>query len=226
MADEAAGLPSPKKENARIRVFVDYWNFQLSLNRVEDGALHTINEARFKVDWRALGPWLTKKAAEIIRPPASYSFEGMNIYTSYNPQTAEGRGFKKWATTWLDRQPGIQVECRERKPRALPKCPVCHREIRNCPYDGCGKSIVATIEKGVDTLIATDMIRLAWEDAYDIAVLATSDSDLVPAVEFLDVKGLKVVQAGFPPTGVDLATKCWASFDVGASRSEIARHEK
>jgi uncharacterized LabA/DUF88 family protein len=67
------------------------------------------------------------------------------------------------------------------------------------------------------------MIRLAWESAYDIAVLATSDSDLVPAVEFLDVKGLKVIQAGFPPTGANLATKCWASFDVGVQRSEIAR---
>jgi uncharacterized LabA/DUF88 family protein len=76
---------------------------------------------------------------------------------------------------------------------------------------------------GVDTLIATDMIRLAWENAYDVAVLATSDSDLVPAVEFLDVKGLKVIQAGFPPMSADLATKCWASFDVVIQRSEIAR---
>lgn len=41
--------------------------------------------------------------------------------------------------------------------------------------------MVGTVEKGVDTFIATDMIRLAWENAYEIAVLASSDSDLVPA---------------------------------------------
>lgn len=81
----------------------------------------------------------------------------------------------------------------------------------------------ATEEKGVDTLIATDMIRLAWESAYDVAVLATSDSDLVPAVEFLNLKGRKVIQAGFPPLGVALATACWASFDVARYYQEIQR---
>ena len=67
------------------------------------------------------------------------------------------------------------------------------------------------------------MIRLAWEDAYDIAVLASSDADLVPAVRFLDQKGRKVIQAGFPPTGVQLATSCWASFDMFRHREEFRR---
>lgn len=70
------------------------------------------------------------------------------------------------------------------------------------------------------------MIRLAWEDAYDVAVLATSDSDLIPAVEFLNLKGLKVVQAGFPPRGINLATACWASFDVAPQQREIERPAK
>lgn len=67
------------------------------------------------------------------------------------------------------------------------------------------------------------MIRLAWERAYDLAVLATSDADLIPAVEFLRLKAQKVVQAGFPPHGSDLATACWASFDIGKDRAEILR---
>lgn len=134
----------------------------------------------------------------------------------------EGRGFSKWATTWVDRQPGVKVECLERKPRALPKCPTCYRSIEYCPHEGCEQRIVATVEKGVDTLIATDMIRLSWEKAYDLAVLASSDSDLVSAVEFY-LKGRKVVQAGFPPLGVDLATACWTSFDVHANRMDFQR---
>ena len=146
----------------------------------------------------------------------------MNIYSSYNPATAEGRKFHNWATTWLDRQPGVKVECRERRPKAKPRCPVCHKLIELCPH--CKKDMVATEEKGVDTLIVTDMIRLAWENAYDLAVLATSDSDLVPAVEFLGLKARRVIQAGFPPLGVALATACWASFDVAPDRAEIARH--
>ena len=83
-------------------------------------------------------------------------------------------------------------------------------------------TVDAALYQGL-TLIATDMIRLAWEDAYDVAVLATSDSDLVPAVQFLNLKGLKVVQAGFPPVGVDLATKCWGSFDVYQDRKQVLR---
>jgi len=83
--------------------------------------------------------------------------------------------------------------------------------------------MVGTIEKGVDALIVTDIIRLAWEDAYDIAVLASSDRDLKPGVKFIDTKGKKVVQAGFPPHGSDLAQACWASFDVIQNVSEIIR---
>ncbi|HYK90390.1 MAG TPA: NYN domain-containing protein [Acidobacteriota bacterium] len=205
----------------RIRAFVDYWNFQLSLNHKEQNVTG-VSDCRFKVNWKDLGPLLATKAAEVVGCATSgYSFDGVIIYASYNQNTEEGRGFNNWATTWLDRQPGVSVKCLLRKPKALPKCPNCHKEIQNCPL--CGKRINATVEKGVDTFIATDLIRLAWEDAYDIAVIASSDSDLVPAVEFIMQKGLKIVQAGFPPIGVDLATACWASFDVGRLRAEIKR---
>ena len=38
-------------------------------------------------------------------------------------------------------------------------------------------------EKGVDVRLAVEMIRFAREDAYDIAYLLSSDTDLVAAVE-------------------------------------------
>ncbi len=170
----------------RVRVFVDYWNFQLTMNDRDAAAQGIVDpratqDHRFAVDWIRLGTWLAKKACQTVGF-TDYSFDGVIIYASYNPNTQEGRGFHKWATTWLDRQPGVRVECFQRKPKAPPRCPSCHIEILNCPH--CSQRIVATVEKGVDTLIATDMIRLAWENAYDLAVIASSDSDLVPAVEF------------------------------------------
>lgn len=198
-------------------MFVDYWNFQLSLNDRE-ASERGLDDYRFKIDWRGLGPWLAQKAAACVAIP-DYVFDGVIIYASYNP--ASDNKFQGWATTWLDRQTGVSVHCVSRRPKRCPKCPSCHQEITHCPH--CNERIVATVEKGVDTRIATDMIRLAWEDAYDIAVLASSDSDLVPAVEFLNLKGLKVVQAGFPPVGVDLATACWGSFNVYAERDDIRR---
>lgn len=198
----------------RVRVFIDYWNVQLTLNEKE-------GNPKVKIDWKSIGTILAHEAAKLANVDTNYSYDGVVIYGSYNPQTTGGRIHKKWITNFLDRQPGVQVQCLERKTKNPPKCPVCHKAIEKCPF--CDEKMIGTIEKGVDTFIVTDMIRLAWEDAYDIAVLASSDGDLVPAVEFIISKGLKVIQAGFPPSGVNLATSCWASFDMFPLRANYIR---
>jgi uncharacterized LabA/DUF88 family protein len=205
------------KPSTRIRVFVDYWNFQLRLNELE-ARERGVADHRFHIDWKELGLRLGELAAQAARVDA-WTFEGAHIYTSFNPKTEAN--FKNWATTWLARQPGIKVECRERRGAHPPKCPTCYVAVETCPT--CKGSMRGTVEKGVDTLIATDMIRLAWEDTYDLAVLATSDADLVPAAEFLGAKGKKVIQAGFPPYGIHLATACWASVDVFPVRMSFQR---
>jgi len=207
----AEQMPEPTRP--RVRVFVDYWNFQLTLNE-------TCGENRVQIDWRALGAWLAEKACANVGIP-SHTYEGCIVYTSFDPRTEHGRRYRSWVTNWLDRQPGVTVKCLARRPKSPPRCPDCYEEIVSCPH--CSKKIKGSVEKGVDTLIATDMIRLAWEEAYDIAVLATLDADLVPAVEFLDLKARKVIQAGFPPKGLALATACWASFDVAGDCHEIRR---
>ena len=53
-------------------------------------------------------------------------------------------------------------------------------------------------EKGIDVRIAVEMIRLARTDQYDVAVLISSDTDLVPAVEEVQSLGKKVLYVGFP----------------------------
>lgn len=207
----------------RIAVFIDYWNLQLTLNQ-NMAKVRGLADYRAKINWRNVGQIFTTAACEKLGVnPATVSYEGVYIYTSFNPATDEGKKFKNWATTWLDRQPGVNVQIRERRPKALPRCPACHREITHCPHTGCGKRIVATVEKGVDTLLVTDLIRLAISNSYDAAVIASSDADMVPAVDFAHTLGKKIIQAGFPPSGVDLATQCWASFDVMTLQGQIER---
>ena len=205
----------------RIRVFVDYWNLVLTLSEHESAETKQ-PDARFLIDWKVFPAWLAKQAAEATQIGA-YVFEGAVVHASYDKNVPDSRKFNSWATTWLNRQPGVQVTCHVRKPRTQPRCNSCHQTITHCPRTDCAQKIAGTIEKGVDTAIATDMIRLAWEEAYDIGVLVSSDADLVPAVHFLDQKGKRIVQAGFPPKGVALATACWASFDIFAKREEIRR---
>ncbi|OGL21439.1 MAG: hypothetical protein A3G44_17270 [Candidatus Rokubacteria bacterium RIFCSPLOWO2_12_FULL_73_47] len=54
------------------------------------------------------------------------------------------------------------------------------------------------IQKGVDTLIATDMVSMAFLNHYDIALLVSGDGDLAPAVEAVKAAGKQIVVAAFP----------------------------
>lgn len=195
----------------RVRIFVDYWNFSLAVGRWRNG---------FRLDWNSLGPWLTRKAQEKVGVPCSY--EGMEVYMSYDPAKPDADGrLKKWAKSTLDRFSGVRVTLLERKAKRPPKCGHCKSEIPNCP--ACGADLRGTVEKGVDTALVTDMIRLAWANSFDIAVILSSDRDFIPAVEFLNQKGLRTINPYFPPKGFDLATRCWANVELPPVLSEIER---
>ena len=52
-------------------------------------------------------------------------------------------------------------------------------------------------EKGVDVLMAVDLLVGAYENLYDIVILITSDTDLIPALEKVRSKGKKIEYIGF-----------------------------
>jgi uncharacterized LabA/DUF88 family protein len=53
------------------------------------------------------------------------------------------------------------------------------------------------IQKGVDTLIATDMVSMAFLNHYDLAILVSGDGDLAPAVDAVKAAGKQIVAAMF-----------------------------
>ncbi len=188
----------------RTRIFIDFWNFSLELRRREDA---------FRIDWRPIGNLLTREAVTIIDPALIPSYEAMHIYGSYDPNKQNDVKFRNWFTNWLDKQPGHVTRLFPRqKKKAYPKCPVCYNEIPQCPE--CNADMRGTEEKGVDSHIVKDMIALAWEQAYDVAVLVSADRDFVPVAEFLQTKGIKVVHGAFPPKGSELSQKCWGTLDL------------
>ena len=211
-------MPSkPFDGRIRVRVVVDFWNLQLTLSQ----QIRQFDPAdEFKIDWSKMPRWLAREAARTVGTD-EHSYDGAHVYASYNPLSLADKKLQNWLTTWLDRQPGVQVVLKERRAKDPPTCPACHQSVLNCPQ--CRASLARTVEKGVDTAIVTDMIRLAWEGAYDVGVIVSSDADLVPVVDFLDSRGLRIVQAGFPPIGSALATACWGSFDILAGREHFRR---
>ena len=78
-----------------------------------------------------------------------------------------------------------------------------------------------TEEKGVEVRMTTDMIKLAWVDNYDVAVLVSSDADFVPVAEFLERRGIKVIHGTFPPKGHHLSSCCWGRIDPPKLREEF-----
>ncbi|MEM2972341.1 MAG: NYN domain-containing protein [Candidatus Bathyarchaeia archaeon] len=48
------------------------------------------------------------------------------------------------------------------------------------------------VEKSVDVALATDLIGMAWENAYDVAVIVSGDADYVGAVSKVMSKGKNV----------------------------------
>ena len=70
----------------RIKVFLDYWNFQLLVNA-------TVGRDKVPIAWKEIGEWLTKESS-ILAKMDHYSYEGMNIYTSYNPR--KDSNYIKW----------------------------------------------------------------------------------------------------------------------------------
>lgn len=195
-----------------VRIFVDFWNFQLTLNQIAG--------PDYRLDWSMLADWLTREASSLTQQPLRC--DGLNVYLSSDPRSEKDRRLAQWATNILDRFPGVRVIVKERRAKAPPCCPTCHQAITVCPH--CAQSLIGTVEKGIDTAIVTDLLALAWEGAWQVAVLVSSDRDFIPAVELLANKGYRVVSAGFPPKGMDLARSCWGSIDLRTGLKALARH--
>lgn len=187
----------------RARVFIDFWNFQLEWR-------NRANEAQ--CDWKRLGQELTAAASGCL-PVNSEGLvlEETRVYASYE----KGRDGKLagWLHNFLDMQPGVRVFATERqwKARAV-HCRWCQTRHELCPM--CNKLLGRASEKAIDARIVTDMLALAWEDAYDVAILVTSDKDFIPAVETLQTKNIRVVNATWRGLGRQLAQVSWASFEI------------
>jgi len=197
----AAAAPAGR---TRVRVFIDFWNFTLSVRQAD---------SKFLIDWGAVGPLLSTEAGLLVDKSSVAMFEGMHVYGSFDPAKANDAKLRNWFRNTLDKMPGVKVTLLERQQKkGYPKCPHCQVEATHCQK--CNGDLRGTEEKGVDTRIVTDMISLAWANAYDVAVLVSSDRDFVPVAEFLQTKGIKVIHGALPPLGSHLSQASWANLRI------------
>lgn len=192
----------------RVRIFVDFWNFQLAWN--------SHMSASRQCDWSRLPARLITEAQTTMAKGGvaeTLGLEETRVYASYNPARAQEVKLRNWLSNFLDRQPSFRVFAAERKDKPTTfYCRERETEFDACP--SCAQPLVRAREKGVDAAIVTDMLSLAWENAFEVAIVVSSDADMIPCVERVQEKGFKVVNATWPGRGHDLARACWASFDI------------
>lgn len=74
---------------------------------------------------------------------------------------------------------------------------------------GKGKQILVFKEKGVDVQIAVDMVTIACDKKCEEIILASSDSDLQPAISEVKKRGVQCIYLGFeqqPNKGLSYTT--------------------
>ena len=199
---------------ARTKLFFDFWNFQLDWNRLvgKDADGNPI-----KIPWsialyRVLVAAVSRKSGE------NATYAGTHVYASVDPDGDAGlRRFLHAMNSF----PGYTAFVKERKAlRRGIRCAKCGQNIDACPE--CKNRLRTTTEKGVDTTLAIQMIQLAFDDVYDIAVLGSTDADLSPAVRFIyERTGKPVYHLWFPKTGHDLRNACYDHFPMTSLIAEL-----
>lgn len=184
---------------SRVRLFIDFWNFMLGIRDYKQ---------EYRVDWEKLPEVLVTGAVS----SAQASYEGACVYASINPKSRKDLKLKDFLSNTINRMPGYEIKIFERKSKKNPVCQSCHSEIKNCP--SCDMLLERTVEKGVDTAIVTDMLQHAWDNTYDVGVLLSGDRDFIPAVQFLNRKGKKIIHASFTNLGQELANECWKQINL------------
>lgn len=90
----------------------------------------------------------------------------------------------------------------------------------------CGASWRSHEEKMTDVQIATEMLEDAYDDRFDVALVVSADSDLVPPIRAIRRRfPRKRIVVGFPPgrSSVQLKRAAHASFTVSETQLDTAQ---
>ncbi|MBI4468397.1 MAG: NYN domain-containing protein [Acidobacteria bacterium] len=198
----------------RTRIFVDFWNFQLSWNECVRG--RGFNQDVAKIPWEETLPRVL-----VQRSDPGGLYVGTHVYASIDRSSTRDKGLQRFLHA-MDGFAGYRVTVKERRPASSVRCAnePCRREITTCPH--CNERLRRTVEKGIDTTLLTDLIKAAFDNTFDQAILLTEDSDFVPAVEFIQERWSKqVIHAFFRGKSDELRNACWKHIFIDDSLAEL-----
>ncbi|HWR72513.1 MAG TPA: NYN domain-containing protein [Nitrospirota bacterium] len=195
----------------KVKIFVDFWNLQINWNEYH----YRLGKSQVRIPWENTLP---KVLVSKISKDAEYA--GTHVYASINPKSEKDRKLNSFLQI-MDTFPGYKVIVKERKPAKPFKCnnEDCRKEIIICPH--CSKKLIRTVEKGVDTSIAIELFHYALDNVYDIAILVSDDADFVPAIEYIQRRGNKIIHAGFKGQAFEINKACWSHINFDDIMPEL-----
>lgn len=189
----------------RVMVFIDGGNFEGSCRAIDPNLTH-------QIDFEKLSTTLVKHAG-------GDSYQGTYYYCSFRPQTA---GMSQQDVEKIRKQIRFYDALQYKNGYTVKKF---RRKTRSARCAHCSEERNFTIEKGVDSTLVSDLLSLAWENAFDKAVVLSDDADFVSAIEYLRRKGIQVFHASFVRLehGKAVRKVCFAVIDLETIRTEITR---
>ncbi len=151
-----------------------------------------------RVDFAALARWLVGRAGG-TRLTGAWYYTGVDDDPAAAESTARLHGF----LTMLEHVPGFFVKR-------------FGRVTRSARCSSCGADHQFSQEKGVDTAMVADMIRLAANDAFDVLILVTGDVDLLPGIEAVRDLGKRALVCTWGGYGLSqrLRAEAWGHLDL------------
>ncbi|MDA1188995.1 MAG: NYN domain-containing protein [Chloroflexi bacterium] len=143
-------------------------------------------------------------------PRVSIFIDGSNLYHSLDENCRRfDLDFKAFADKLADGRElhrvyyyNVQRDA-ERNPQAYQDQQKFFSALYNTPYLevrlGTSKQRGdITVEKGVDIMLATDLLQMAWNNLYDVGILVSGDGDFSYAVQQVKNTGKHMEVAAFP----------------------------
>ncbi|MCK4594083.1 NYN domain-containing protein [bacterium] len=187
----------------RAKLFIDFWNFTISVRDILG------NE--YRLDYEKLPLYLCELH--------DFVYEGAYLYAGIDPDKEGELKLKNFLENTVQFFSGYTVKTYDKKRAKDVYCTSCRQPLTVCP--NCGNLIVRKVERSVDVALVTDLLQLAWDDTYDVAFLASADSDFKSAVEFIMRRGKKVIQIAVGNAGRDLASVCWRRIDITRYKDDL-----
>ena len=147
---------------------------------------------------------------DIPHPRVAVFIDGSNLYHSLEENCSRyDVDFAALGAKLCDGRPLLRIyyynvlRDPDRNPQAYQDQQKFLSALYNTPYlqvrlGGSKMRGSMTVEKGVDIMLATDLLKFGWDNVYDVAVLVTGDGDFAYAVEAVKDMGKHVEVAAFP----------------------------